>query len=148
MAHDIAYLRNAGSRCVNDTLIAIKMEQPGVPKSVRAYEMSVRDLCDQELGAVRQWQPPAPQPGPQAVVAERVRRELWALKLDWMRAMTGADGYVLAAMTSATTPPGNPGAYPAQPATVVVKADQEERVLETRLRRERGATPAGAPPPP
>jgi hypothetical protein len=128
MAQDIAYLRKTGSRCVNDTLISVRME----PSSAagRNYELSVRDLCEQELATVERWQPPAPQSGPQAVVAERVRQELWGLKRAWLRAMTVAYGYAFAA----TSPPGI--VFPAF--TEVVKADHEERVLETRLRREWG----------
>jgi hypothetical protein len=92
-------------------------------------------LCDQELPVVRHWQPPAPQRGLQAALAEKVRRELWALRVAWVQAMNASYGY----LEAVNARPNNLGMGLAIPApSVVSDAAAKVRALETRLRREWG----------
>jgi hypothetical protein len=141
VAQDMAYLHKAGSRCVNDILIAIRMQGPGRPLTAarRAYDTNVLHLCEEELPAVQHWQPPAPQRGPQAPVAEKVRRELWALKIAWLQAMNDASVYA-GAMIAPPPSPSSPGGFPflAPSTTEVAGAAAKVRALEASLRREWG----------
>jgi hypothetical protein len=93
-------------------------------------------LCGEEYPVIVRWQPPAPQRGPQAATAEKVRRELWGLRLAWLQAMNDASAY----MRFMAAPPNMPYRLMIPAISEVVNAASTVRAMELRLRHEWGLT--------